>query len=102
MKFAQAGRRGWRQTWRFIASSLVAEGIDSVVFISIAYGGAQAMPVLVKMILTIWVFKVVYEVIALPFSLWLANRVKQIEGIDQIDRPENTDYNPFARFLKRD
>ena len=102
MKFAQGGRLGWLQTWRFVASSLVGEFVDSVVFIFIAYGGTQPIADLVKIVLAIWVIKVGYEVVALPLSIWVANRVKAVEGIDRIDRPEETNYNPFASFLKWD
>jgi len=42
------------------------------------------------------------ETVALPSSIWLANRVKKIEGVDKIDRPAETNYNPFASFLKGD
>lgn len=99
MKFAQAGRRGLMQGWRFIASSVVGELVDSAVFMTVAFAGTQETGHLAVMALNLWTFKILYEVAALPLSVWLANRVKQIEGVDQIDRPEQTNYNPFASFL---
>jgi uncharacterized integral membrane protein (TIGR00697 family) len=96
MKFAQAGRRGLRQGWRFMASSVVGELVDSAVFVTVAFGGMQETRHLAAVALTIWVFKIIYETIALPASVWIANRVKQIEGVDKIDRPGETNYNPFA------
>src|SRR5437667_4095156 len=32
MKYWAKGERGWRQAWRFVASTIVGEGVDSVVF----------------------------------------------------------------------
>ncbi|HZF02013.1 MAG TPA: queuosine precursor transporter [Methylomirabilota bacterium] len=102
MKFAQGGKRGVLQGWRFIASSIAGEFIDSAVFMFVAFAGTQSAADLFKLALTLWIAKVIYEIVALPLSLWLANRVKQIEGVDKIDRPEETNYNPFASFLKGD
>lgn len=102
MKFAQGGRRGLIQSWRFIASSVVGEFVDSAVFMTVAFAGTQSVTSLVKLALTLWIAKIIYEAVALPLSIWISNRVKQIEGVDKIDKPEETNYNPFASFLKWD
>ena len=102
MKFAQAGRRGIVQAWRFVASSAAGEFVDSVVFMLVAFAGVLATADMATTILTLWLIKVLYEMVALPFSLRFANWVKKIEGVDKIDRPEATNYNPFASFLKWD
>lgn len=102
MKFTQEGRGGLALGWRFIASSLTGELVDSVVFMLIAFGGTMPLADLMTTMLTIWLIKVLYEILLLPFALWLANRVKTIEGLDKVDRPEETNYNPFASFLKWD
>lgn len=95
MKYSQDGKRGFKQGWRFVASTIVGEGFDSFVFMSVGFAGVIATPDLIKTILTIWGVKVLYEVIALPISMPFANWVKKIEGIDEIDKPETTSYNPF-------
>lgn len=102
MKFAQQGRRGIFQGWRFIASSIAGEFVDSAVFMVVAFAGVQEIGHLVAMALTLWIFKIVYEMLALPLSIWVANRVKQIEGVDKIDQPGEINYNPFASFLNWD
>ena len=102
MKFAQEGRRGIVQAWRFVASSVAGEFVDSIVFMLVAFAGVLAASDMVTTILTLWLIKVLYEILALPFSLRFANWVKKIEGVDKIDRPEETNYNPFASFLKWD
>lgn len=96
MKYGQKGERGGRQAWRFVASTIVGEFFDSAVFMVVGFAGVLSSGDIIKTILTIWLVKVAYETIALPVSLPLANWVKRVEGVDQIDRPEETNYNPFG------
>lgn len=96
MKFRQEGKRGSAQASRFVLSTIVGEGLDSLVFMSVAFAGVMPTPKLFKIVLTIWLIKVAYEVVALPFSMKFTNWVKKVEGIDAIDSPNTTTYNPFA------
>jgi len=100
MKFAQKGARGLAQGWRFVASTIVGEGVDSVLFMTLGFLGNFAAGDVVKTTLTLWIAKVLYEVIALPFSVRFANWVKKVEGIDKIDYPDRVNYNPFAAFFR--
>ncbi len=95
MKYWAKGERGWRQAWRFVASTIVGEGLDSIVFMSVGFIGVLSANDIVTTIVTIWIFKILYEIVALPFSMRFANWVKKIEGMDTIDSPTNTSYNPF-------
>jgi len=54
MKFAQAGRRGIVQAWRFVASSAAGEFVDSVVFMLVAFAGVLATADMATTILTLW------------------------------------------------
>jgi len=96
MKYGQDGRRGLFQAWRFVLSTIVGEGLDSLVFMTVAFAGAMPTGQLFKIVVTIWGIKVLYEVLALPFSMPFSNWVKRIEGLDVIDEPATTNYNPFA------
>ncbi len=96
MKFAVGGQRGWKQAWRFIASTLVGEAIDSLVFFSVAFYGVLANGDLVRAALSAYLVKLIIEIVMTPVSTRFANWVKHVEGVDQIDRPEETTYNPFA------
>lgn len=96
MKYFQNGKRGLIQGWRFVASTMVGEAVDSVIFMSVGFLGNIPTPDLIKTIGTIYVFKVLYEIVMLPISVKLSNWVKSIEGVDKIDRPEATRYNPFV------
>jgi uncharacterized integral membrane protein (TIGR00697 family) len=100
MKYNQAGRRGFVQAWRFVASTAVGEAFDSAIFMTIGFAGVLAVGDLLSTMLTIYLAKVAYEVVALPVSIRCANLVKRLEGVDAIDRPAETNYNPFAAFFR--
>ena len=95
MKYAQGGRTGWLQGWRFLASTLVGEALDSVVFMFGAFLGVLPLRDLLVSLLTIYWIKVAVEVIALPGSTRLANWLKRVEAFDQLDDPASTRYSPF-------
>lgn len=96
MKYFEKGKRGLAQGWRFVASTVVGEAVDSMVFMTIAFAGQIPPMDLMKTMLTLYVVKVVYEIVALPLSVPFSNWVKKREGLDQIDYPEKTNYNPFS------
>src|SRR5579864_1620084 len=60
LKVATNGRFLWTRT---IGSTLVGQGVDSAVFISLAFAGIQPWSVLFVIIRDVWVVKVMYEVI---------------------------------------
>ena len=95
MKYAHHGRVGIRQGWRFLASTLVGEALDSVVFMLVAFAGVLPERELVSSMVTIYLVKVAVEVVALPGSTRLANWLKRTEAFDQLDDPAATAYNPF-------
>ena len=79
---------------RAIVSTLVGEGADSLIFISIAFIGIFPFPVILGMIATQAVLKTVYEIIVLPLTILVVKKVKVIEGVDTFD--ESVSYNPFC------
>jgi queuosine precursor transporter len=102
MKYWDRGKRGIHQARRFIVSTVVGEGIDSIVFMSIAFTGSLTLREMIVTGGTLYLFKVIYEIIATPISVRLAELVKKIEGVDHIDYPERTTYNPFTLAPSRD
>jgi queuosine precursor transporter len=90
MKIATGGRWLWTRT---IGSTLVGEGLDSVVFITFAFFGTVPEAIMLSTILTQWVAKSGYEVIATPLTYLIVNFLKQSEGIDTFDR--ETRFNPL-------
>ncbi|MBZ0170484.1 hypothetical protein MELA_02002 [Candidatus Methylomirabilis lanthanidiphila] len=96
LKYKQNGKRGISQASRFVWSTIVGEGLDSLLFMTVGFLGIMATDELFKIVLTIWGIKVLYEIIALPVSMSIANWVKKIDGFDVIDDPRTTNYSPFS------
>lgn len=78
---------------RAIASTLVGESADSIIFISIAFAGVFPLGVLITMILTQAMLKTVYEILILPVTILVVGFVKRVEGVDTFD--EGLAYNLF-------
>jgi uncharacterized integral membrane protein (TIGR00697 family) len=89
LKVATRGRRLWLRT---ISSTLAGEGLDSLVFITIAFYGTPVD--LGTTIVTQWLFKSAYEVIGTPLTYLIVGWLKRIEGVDHFDY--HTDFNPVA------
>jgi hypothetical protein len=90
MKLRTAGRWLWART---ILSTVVGEGVDSLLFVLIAFYGTQPMPLLQAVILSNYVFKVGVEALATPATYALTGFLKQRENEDYYDY--GTDFNPF-------
>ena len=90
MKIKTKGRFLWTRT---IGSTLVGEGLDALIFITIAFGGTMSWALIGGIILTHWLVKTGYEVVATPFTYMVVNFLKKKEGIDTYDH--DTDFNPF-------
>jgi len=90
MKIMTRGRLLWSRT---IGSTIVGEGLDALVFIVIVFGGTLPWAVVGSIVLTHWVFKVGYEVVATPFTYAVVNWLKRKEQVDTYDY--DTNFNPF-------
>lgn len=91
LKVATGGRWLWMRT---IGSTVVGQGLDSLVFITIAFVGTIPPDAVVQTIVTQWLFKSVYEIIATPLTYVVVNFLKRVERSDVYDT--NTDFNPLA------
>jgi uncharacterized integral membrane protein (TIGR00697 family) len=91
MKLLTNGRFLWTRT---IGSTIVGEGLDSLIFVSLAFAGTTSGAVLGEMMYTNWFLKTAYETICTPFTYLVINTLKRIEGVDVFDR--DTDFNPLA------
>jgi len=90
MKIATKGRWLWTRT---IGSTLVGEGLDSLVFMILAFWGSIPVAALLLAILTQWVVKSAYEAVATPLTYIVVNFLKRKEGIDVFDY--ETKFNPL-------
>lgn len=91
LKVATQGRHLWLRT---IGSTLVGQGLDSLVFVTLAFGGVIPAEAMVAMILTQWLVKSAYEALATPVTYGVVGWLKRREGVDVYDR--DTRFNPLA------
>jgi uncharacterized integral membrane protein (TIGR00697 family) len=89
MKILTKGRWLWSRT---IASTVLGEGLDTAIFITIAFIGTPAFAG--TLIFNHWISKVGIEVIFTPVTYVIVNWLKRKEGIDTYDT--KTSYNPFS------
>jgi len=90
MKIATKGRWLWTRT---IASTLIGQGLDSCIFIAVAFAGIMPTAGLINAIITQWLVKSAYEALATPVTYWVVNRVKTLEGVDVYDY--DTTFSPL-------
>ncbi len=103
LKNRTRGRMLWLRT---ISSTVVGQGIDSVLFFTIAFGfsglwvdnGSWA-PVFNAMICA-WIAKSLYEIIATPLTYLAVGWLKRTENSDAYDAPRSM--NPFGIFGSAD
>jgi uncharacterized integral membrane protein (TIGR00697 family) len=100
LKIATGGRWLWTRT---IGSTFVGEGIDTVIFLTLAFGISGILPAdaLVRAILIQWAIKVVYEIVATPFTYAIVGYLKRREGQDPFDTATNFSPIVFANVFKR-
>ena len=91
MKVATRGRWLWSRT---IGSTIVGQGLDSLIFIGLAFGGQVPLAILIRIILTQWLAKVVYEAAATPLTYKVVAFLKRKEKIDAYDH--GVSFNPVA------
>ena len=90
VKIWTRGRWLWVRT---IGSTIVGEGLDSALFIGLAFGGTVPGSVLVGIIAGQWAAKVLYEAAATPLTYVAVGWLKSSEHVDTFDY--QTDFNPI-------
>jgi len=78
---------------RIVGSTIFGELIDSLIFIFIAFWGVLSVPLIFTLITCNFIFKVLFEVLFLPFTYKIVDFLKKEERIDFYDR--KTNFNPF-------
>ena len=94
LKVVTEGRMLWART---IGSTFVGQGFDSAAFVTLAFIGTVAGGNLVELVITQWLFKVVYEAAATPLTYAVVGYVKRRERVDVYDY--SASMNPLA-FLR--
>lgn len=84
MKIASEGRNF---SFRAIMSTVFGEGVDSLIFFPIAFGGILYWGEIAALILTQTVLKTVYEILILPVTMRVVKFLRNREGGDVTDDP---------------
>ncbi len=90
LKIATEGRLLWVRT---IASTLVGEGVDTVLFVLVAFAGAWPAALLWSVIVSNYIFKCSLEIAVTPLTYRVVNGIKRAEGEDFFDY--DTEFTPF-------
>ncbi len=91
MKVWSEGRALWL---RMIGSTGIGQGVDSLIFYPVAFYGVWSDALLLTVMASNYLLKVLWEIVALPFTYRIVAWLKRVEGEDHYDR--RTDFNPFT------
>ncbi len=90
MKVWTAGKHLWSRT---IGSTIVGQGIDSLIFYPLAFWGTWSNEQVISVMITNWLLKVGWEVVLTPVTYGVVGWLKRKEGVEVFD--EGTDFSPF-------
>lgn len=91
MKVMMSGRHLWMRT---IGSTIIGQGIDSILFYPVAFYGIWDNSVLIAVLAFNWGFKVAVEILMTPVTYATVAFLKGREQIDFYDT--KTDFTPFS------
>ena len=93
ISFLKVKMKGSHFWLRVVFSTIISQGADSLIFCLVAFTGIYPLTTVAYLSFSIFVFKTLYEIIALPITCKLAPWLKRAEGIDTYDY--GISYNPF-------
>lgn len=91
MKVWSAGKWLWMRT---IGSTVVGQGVDSLLFYPIAFAGIWSFDTLLAVVLFNWGFKITVEIVMTPVTYAVVNKLKHVEKEDHYDT--KTNFTPFS------
>ena len=94
MKIWTNGKALWTRT---IGSTIVGQGVDSLLFYPIAFYGDWTNEQLLTVMVTNWALKIAWEVFLTPLTYQVVGALKRREGVDVFDT--DTDFTPFRAKL---
>ncbi|MFZ4687667.1 MAG: queuosine precursor transporter [Polymorphobacter sp.] len=90
MKVMTGGKHLWTRT---IGSTVVGQGVDSLIFYPLAFLGVWETKLVVTVLATNYLLKVLWEVVLTPVTYRVVAFFKRAEGLDVFDT--KTDFTPF-------
>lgn len=94
LKVKMEGKYLWVRT---ISSTLVGEGIDTILFCLIAFYGLMPNSLLIAIIISNYIFKCSIEILLTPVTYKFVGFLKKKEKVDHYDK--GIRYNPFSMKL---
>lgn len=91
MKVASGGKHLWQRT---IGSTVVGQGVDSLLFYPLAFLGIWETSAVVTVLVTNYLLKVLWEALLTPVTYRVVAALKRAEGVDVFDT--ETDFTPFS------
>ncbi|MEZ5708128.1 MAG: queuosine precursor transporter [Blastomonas sp.] len=91
MKLWTEGRMLWSRT---IGSTVVGQGVDSLIFYPLAFWGVWSNDQVLTVLVTNWALKVAWEAVLTPVTYAVVGWLKRREGVEIFDR--DTDFTPFS------
>jgi len=91
MKVWTRGEKLWTRT---IGSTVVGQGVDSLLFYPIAFLGVWETSDVLLVMVTNWALKVGWEAVLTPVTYRVVGFLKNREGVEIFDT--DTDFSPFA------
>jgi hypothetical protein len=91
LKIVTKGRHLWTRT---IGSTVVGQAVDSVMVMFIGFYGVVPVNTIIRLIISGYLAKVIYETIMTPFTYLVVGFLKRKERVDYFDY--KTDFNPFV------
>lgn len=91
MKILTGGKHLWTRT---IGSTVVGQGLDSLIFYPLAFWGIWPPEQVLMVMVTNYILKVVWEAALTPVTYWVVGALKRAEGEDYFD--DDTDFTPFS------
>lgn len=91
MKVWTDGRALWTRT---IGSTVVGQGVDSLLFYPLAFAGVWSTELLLVVMTTNYGLKVLWEALLTPVTYRVVAFLKRAEGVDVYDR--DTAFTPFS------
>ncbi|MEL7488421.1 MAG: VUT family protein, partial [Pseudomonadota bacterium] len=91
MKVWTEGKHLWSRT---IGSTVVGQGVDSLIFYPVAFLGVWTTEQVVIVLITNYLVKVIWEAVLTPVTYQIVGALKRAEGVDVFD--EETNFTPFS------
>lgn len=91
MKVRSKGKALYQRT---IGSTVVGQGVDTLIFYPLAFWGTWTNDLIITVMLTNYVLKVIWEVLLTPVTYQVVAKLKRAEGVEVFDKA--TEFTLFS------